>query len=84
MTCVNAHFFSPEWVNEMLDLEGPMSAPEPLGWPVGTLVHHKANGRRGSIFRSNGNAVQIAFNDDAWDLWTTTWDVVLRNYQPIQ
>ena len=50
------------------------------GWPVGTLVHNRRNGRRGTVAMSCGDACSIQFNDRLGNYWVTTWDVVLRNY----
>jgi hypothetical protein len=82
--CVDATFSDPNWVDLMLALCVVHEAqPKEIGWPVGTLIHNTRNGRRGRIYQSNGEAVQIAFDDDEWGMWTTMWDVVLRNYARI-
>jgi hypothetical protein len=54
-----------------------------LGWPVGTLVCNKHNGRRGVIRMSDGSHCSIEFSDGIRNIWVTTWDVVLGNYSPI-
>lgn len=82
--CVDAS--DPAWVDMMLSLCAQRereATPEVIGWPVGTLVHNKANGRRGAIRMSSGNDCSIEFSDGIKNIWVTTWDVVLRNYQSI-
>jgi len=83
--CVNAHWSTPEWVDEMLAIKATESPPEPLGWPVGTLVANKASGRRGKIWSRCGDGPDCAieFSDAKGNAWFTTWDVVLRNYSKI-
>lgn len=56
--------------------------PEFKGWPEGTLIHNVNNGRRGRVGATHGDRVMISFCDDN-RLWPTTWDVVIRNYQPV-
>lgn len=81
--CVDAHWSTPEWVEQMLALKAPASPPEPIGWPVGTLVHNKANGRRGRIHSAHSNQVNCSIEFDDGAVWPTTWDVVLRNYSKV-
>lgn len=66
-----------------LILAGRLGLKVELGWPVGTLVCNKRNGRRGVIRMSDGVNCSIEFCDGIKNIWVTTWDVVLRNYSPI-
>lgn len=81
--CVDAHWSTPEWVEQVLALKAPVSPPEPIGWPVGTLVHNKRTQRRGTIRMSNGSSCSIEFSDGIKNIWVTSWDVVLRNYSKV-
>lgn len=96
--CVNAtdpgtypnvpHFSEDGWEDAVMftaTKAGPVEAPtSALGWPVGTLVTNRRNGRRGIIRWSKKNRCSIEFSDGPKNVWVTTWDVVLANYAPVQ